>query len=109
MSPIQSGCTPGPDSMNDIIDEFEAEWLTPCMECGRYPEDCMCPGIGQAASHCAHCHGIGPEPGWIEQDNNGPIVACPVCNPDGEKERAWRMAEMQRDLQNFKARRFSNG
>lgn len=30
---------------------------------------------------CPHCLGAGPEPGWIEQDNNGPIVACPICNP----------------------------
>ena len=21
--------------------------------------------------------------GWIRQDNNGPIVSCPLCNPDG--------------------------
>ena len=21
--------------------------------------------------------------GWLETDNNGPIVACPLCNPDG--------------------------
>lgn len=21
--------------------------------------------------------------GWMQQDNNGPIVSCPVCNPDG--------------------------
>jgi hypothetical protein len=21
-------------------------------------------------------------PGWIEQDNNGPIVRCPVCSPE---------------------------
>jgi hypothetical protein len=38
---------------------------------------------------CKHC-----EPdwkyvgrGWIEQINNGPIVACPVCNPDEKHER----------------------
>lgn len=47
---------------------------------------------------CAHCEG-GPEPGWFETDNNGPIVACPVCNPDGEKNRAWDRAEAQRDYQ----------
>lgn len=22
-------------------------------------------------------------PGWIEMDNNGPIVPCPVCNDNG--------------------------
>lgn len=21
--------------------------------------------------------------GWIQQDNNGPIVSCPMCNPLG--------------------------
>ena len=21
--------------------------------------------------------------GWIQQDNNGPIVSCPMCNPQG--------------------------
>lgn len=29
-----------------------------------------------ACEYCAN----GPEPGWIETDNNGPIVPCPVCN-----------------------------
>ena len=48
---------------------------------------------------CPHCDGAGPNPGWIETENNGPIVACPLCNPDGEKERAWEMAEAQRDAQ----------
>ena len=31
---------------------------------------------------CQTCAGMGPEPGLIEMDNNGPIVACPVCGPD---------------------------
>jgi len=22
--------------------------------------------------------------GWMQQDNNGPIVSCPLCNPDGK-------------------------
>lgn len=22
--------------------------------------------------------------GWMQQDNNGPIVSCPLCNPNGE-------------------------
>jgi hypothetical protein len=21
--------------------------------------------------------------GWMQQDNNGPIVSCPMCNDDG--------------------------
>lgn len=29
-------------------------------------------------SGCAYCRNE-PEPGWIEMDNNGPIVRCPVC------------------------------
>jgi hypothetical protein len=24
--------------------------------------------------------------GWMQQDNNGPIVSCPMCNPDGTRE-----------------------
>lgn len=31
---------------------------------------------------CRNCDGE-PEPGWIETLNNGPIVPCPICNPDG--------------------------
>ena len=23
--------------------------------------------------------------GWMQQDNNGPIVSCPLCNPDGQR------------------------
>ena len=51
------------------------------------------------AETCTYCEGTGPEPGWIEQDNNGPIVSCPVCNPNGEIIRAWEMAEMQKKMQ----------
>lgn len=25
--------------------------------------------------------------GWMQQDNNGPIVSCPLCNPNGKIER----------------------
>ena len=32
--------------------------------------------------YCDRDHGrFGP--GWVEIDNNGPIVGCPVCNPSG--------------------------
>lgn len=48
---------------------------------------------------CEHCDDAGPDPGWLYTDNNGPIVACPICNKDGEKERAWELAELQRDYQ----------
>ena len=30
------------------------------------------------------------EPGWIELDNNGPIVPCMVCNRNGDYRRADR-------------------
>lgn len=30
---------------------------------------------------CRYCEGE-PELGWIETDNNGPIVRCPICNPE---------------------------
>jgi hypothetical protein len=23
--------------------------------------------------------------GWMKQDNNGPIVSCPLCNPTGDR------------------------
>jgi hypothetical protein len=36
--------------------------------------------------HCAYDRKFPgfEEGGWINQDNNGPIVACPVCNDDGK-------------------------
>lgn len=39
--------------------------------------------------HCAHDRGFpGFEGGgWIQQDNNGPIVSCPLCNDDGSHPR----------------------
>lgn len=30
---------------------------------------------------CPYCENE-PEPGWIETENNGPIVRCPFCTPD---------------------------
>lgn len=30
---------------------------------------------------CSYCENE-PEPGYIEIDNNGPIVPCPMCNPE---------------------------
>ena len=53
---------------------------------------------------CTYCKG-GPDPGWMWTENNGPIVACPVCNPDGEKDRIWEMAELQRSEQLRRRRR----
>lgn len=35
---------------------------------------------------CYYCEGES-DPGWIETDNNGPIVSCPICNPDGDENR----------------------
>lgn len=33
---------------------------------------------------CKHCEPdwLSVGRGWLEMDNNGPIVACPVCNPN---------------------------
>jgi hypothetical protein len=39
-------------------------------------------------SNCPHCEydrrfsGF-EDGGWMQQDNNGPIVSCPMCNDDG--------------------------
>ncbi len=35
--------------------------------------------------HCAYDRQFGgfETGGWLQQDNNGPIVPCPVCNDDG--------------------------
>lgn len=51
-----------------------------------------------APRNCLYCKGE-QEPGWIETDNNGPIVACPVCNPNGEREREYYRALFQRQAQ----------
>lgn len=37
---------------------------------------------------CPHCEYDRSFPGfedggWMQQDNNGPIVSCPLCNDDG--------------------------
>ena len=39
--------------------------------------------------NCPHCEYDRKFPGferggWIQQDNNGPIVSCPMCNGDGK-------------------------
>lgn len=47
---------------------------------------------------CDYCSNE-PEAGYIEMDNNGPIVGCPVCNPITKNEQAWDMAEKQRAMQ----------
>ena len=41
---------------------------------------------------CPHCEYDRRFPGfeaggWLQQDNNGPIVSCPVCNNDGKHPR----------------------
>ena len=41
---------------------------------------------------CPHCEYDRRFPGfegggWIQQDNNGPIVACPLCNDAGRSPR----------------------
>jgi hypothetical protein len=37
--------------------------------------------MSEAANSCFYCVGQS-EPGWIETDNNGPIVRCAMCNRD---------------------------
>jgi hypothetical protein len=42
-------------------------------------------------SNCPHCEYDRRFPGferggWMQQDNNGPIVSCLLCNDDGSKE-----------------------
>lgn len=41
---------------------------------------------------CPHCEYDRRFPGfeaggWMQMDNNGPIVSCPMCNPEGKIER----------------------
>lgn len=36
----------------------------------------------ETEENCRHCASE-PEPGWIETDNNGPIVRCGICNGTG--------------------------
>ena len=43
-------------------------------------------------ANCPHCEYDRRFPGfesggWIQQDNNGPIVSCPLCNDDGRHPR----------------------
>lgn len=38
--------------------------------------------------NCPHCEYDRCFPGfkgggWVQQENNGPIVSCPMCNPNG--------------------------
>ncbi len=44
-------------------------------------------------ANCPHCEYDRRFPGfeaggWMQQDNNGPIVSCPMCNPRGLHSRA---------------------
>jgi len=39
-------------------------------------------------ANCPHCEYDRRFPdfeagGWMQQDNNGPIISCPLCNSDG--------------------------
>lgn len=51
---------------------------------------CNCAEIKRPApDECPHCEYDRGFPGfeaggWIQQDNNGPIVSCPLCNPNGD-------------------------
>lgn len=46
---------------------------------------------------CKYCEGE-QEPGFIEMDNNGPIVACPVCNADYDTPQKRREREYEAAL-----------
>ena len=42
--------------------------------------------------NCPHCEYDRRFPGferggWMQQDNNGPVVSCPMCNDDGVQPR----------------------
>jgi hypothetical protein len=44
-------------------------------------------------AECPHCEYDRRFPdfergGWMQQDNNGPIVSCPMCNDDGSYPRS---------------------
>lgn len=45
---------------------------------------------------CEYC-AREPEPGYIETDNNGPIVPCPFCNPETDYDRAERQRDSAPD------------
>lgn len=64
-----------------------------CTGEGPRPGDPPTLEIGDAAPACPHCEYDSRFPefeagGWLQQDNNGPIVPCPVCNPNGERPRS---------------------
>lgn len=44
---------------------------------------------------CDYCDGDG----WIETDNNGPIVTCPLCNPKSAREIEYERALLQRAIE----------
>jgi hypothetical protein len=49
-------------------------------------------------ANCPHCEYDRRFPGmesggWIQQDNNGPIVPCPLCNGDGSHPQAEEDSE----------------
>jgi hypothetical protein len=59
------------------------------------------------ARTCTYCKSEA-EIGWIETGNNGPIVSCPICNPNGEREREYEMALLQREAKNFDAKKWGD-
>lgn len=59
---------------------------------GRIPEKSKAVAQAAAMLGCDHCAYDRQFPGfesggWIQQDNNGPIVACPACNNDAASPR----------------------
>ena len=50
---------------------------------------------------CSYCDRHGPDRGFLWTDNNGPIVACPICNSEydslsAQRQREFDAAERQR-------------
>jgi hypothetical protein len=50
---------------------------------------------------CKYCEDQGPSRGFLWTDNNGPVVACPICNseydtPKARRQREYDAAEYQR-------------
>jgi len=59
-------------------------------------------------SECLYCKGE-PEPGFIETLNNGPIVACPLCNKDYDTPQRRREREYEAAMAQMALRRQGSG
>jgi hypothetical protein len=69
-------------------DTLAAFKLSAAIASGRAPTMQEVADVLRTPANCPHCEFDRRFPGferggWIQQDNNGPIVSCPLCNPDG--------------------------